>query len=629
MTAAAVPQPKGNAQPNVAPPKTVLESILEWSADRPGWQRDALRRIVQKGRLDDTDIAELVALCKEIRASAKGTSAKLQPLKKAHIPANPGTADSVSLLAVKDVSAVNNLAPSQTLPFEPAGLTVVYGDNGAGKSGYARILKRACRARHSGQILQNIYAQPTADKASATIVYSVGSAEQPPENWKDDGHPHPVLSAVSVFDRDCATIHIDGKNEVAFRPFGLDVPDELASACQRVKEALTEEHRLLEKARNPVFLNPAWKPDTAAGKALSSLKHDTDIKAIEAMAKLSDSDISRLANLKEDLSKNPGKAAAEQKFKADNIKALADTLTALETLTGDAALGSRFTLHREATAKRAAATLAAQKAFSGDLLPGVGGDLWRALWESARRYSLQVAYPGKEFPPQQEASCVLCQQPLSADALSRMARFEEFVKQDTEQQAQAAEASATAAFNKLAGRTIDARATKPTRQEIALSDPKLARDILRFIASARLRRYALVNAIKQRREVLHLPPFSADPKAALGEMEKIIRSYAEELQNAANADERKKLEAEVAELTDKVILRDALPAVHDEVERLRKIQFLSQCLSDTTTNVITKVGNDIADTVITPQLRDRFQEEIVKLDTRFGLASPISLLGRP
>lgn len=476
--------------------------------------------------------------CKEIGASAKGTSAKLQPLKKAHIPANPGAADSVSLVAVKDVSAVNNLAPSQTLPFEAAGLTVVYGDNGAGKSGYARILKRACRARHSGQILQNIYAQPTADKPSATIVYSVGGAEQPPEDWKDDGHPHPVLSAVSVFDRDCAAIHIDGKNEVAFRPFGLDVPDELASACQRVKEALTEEHRLFEKARNPVFLNPAWKPDTAAGKALSSLKRDTDMKAIEAMAKLSDSDISRLAS----------KAAAEQKLKADNIKALVDTLTALEALTGDAALGSIFTLHRDATAKRAAATFAAQRAFSGDLLPGVGGDLWRTLWESARRYSLHVAYPGKEFPPQQDAPCVLCQQPLSADALSRMARFEEFVKQDTEQQAQAAEAAATAAINKLAGRTIDARATKPMRQEIALSDQKLARDTLRFIASARLRRYAMMNAIKEGRENLDLPPFSADPKAALGEIEKRIRFYAQELQNVAKADERKRLEGEVADL---------------------------------------------------------------------------------
>lgn len=56
-----------------------------------------------------------------------------------------------------------------------------------------------------------------------------------------------------------------------------------------------------------------------------------------------------------------------------------------------------------------------------------------------------------------------------------------------------------------------------------------------------------------------------------------------------------------------------LQAATDEVERLKSIQFLDQCLGDTTTNSITKLGNDIADTVITPKLRDRFQEEIVKL----------------
>ena len=35
--------------------KTVLEAILEWSSDRPAWQRDALRRIIAKGRLDNDD----------------------------------------------------------------------------------------------------------------------------------------------------------------------------------------------------------------------------------------------------------------------------------------------------------------------------------------------------------------------------------------------------------------------------------------------------------------------------------------------------------------------------------------------------------------------------------------------
>ncbi len=47
--------------------------------------------------------------------------------------------------------------------------------------------------------------------------------------------------------------------------------------------------------------------------------------------------------------------------------------------------------------------------------------------------------------------------------------------------------------------------------------------------------------------------------------------------------------------------------------RLKSIHFLGECLADTTTNAITKLGNDIADSVITPKLRDRFQEEIVKL----------------
>jgi ABC-type cobalamin/Fe3+-siderophores transport system ATPase subunit len=54
-----------------------------------------------------------------------------------------GAGASVSLSAIKDVRAVNNLAPEQTLSFAPNGVTIVYGDNGAGKSGYARILKRA------------------------------------------------------------------------------------------------------------------------------------------------------------------------------------------------------------------------------------------------------------------------------------------------------------------------------------------------------------------------------------------------------------------------------------------------------------------------------------------------------
>lgn len=79
-----------------AAPKTVLETILDGSQDRPPWQRDALRRIVSKGKLDNTDLQELVELYKLGRGAAVN-GLKPSPLAKSHLPANPGQGSAVSL----------------------------------------------------------------------------------------------------------------------------------------------------------------------------------------------------------------------------------------------------------------------------------------------------------------------------------------------------------------------------------------------------------------------------------------------------------------------------------------------------------------------------------------------------
>jgi len=323
-------------------PKTVLEIILEWSADRPAWQRDALRRIVQAQKLTETDLPELVALCKRGHTlKPSPTDPEAKPLEAAHLPANPGAGASVSLTAIRDVAAVNNLAPGQTLSFAPKGITVVYGDNAAGKSGYARILKRACRASHAEAILSNVYGEPATTAASATLCYTVGGAPQPPEAWKDTGssqpQPHPVLSAISVFDADCAAVHLKTRNEVAFRPFGLDVPDELADACKRVKAVLDAEKQQLAAARNAVFSTPPWTPSTAVGLALAALTHSTDFGKLETLATLTEQEEARLVRLTEDLSKNPATAAAEQRLKTERIKRLGDTLTTIASRTDAAA----------------------------------------------------------------------------------------------------------------------------------------------------------------------------------------------------------------------------------------------------------------------------------------------------
>src|SRR3546814_6032820 len=72
-------------------------------------------------------------------------------------------------------------------------------------------------------------------------------------------------------------------------------------------------------------------------------------------------------------------------------------------------LAGMKTLADAARDKRAAADLAARETFDGLSIPGVGGETWRALWEAARRYSEQTAYPGAPFPPTGDEACVLCQ----------------------------------------------------------------------------------------------------------------------------------------------------------------------------------------------------------------------------
>jgi energy-coupling factor transporter ATP-binding protein EcfA2 len=598
---------------SASPEKTVLETILAWSGDRPAWQRDALRRIVAKGRLDAEDHRELIDLCKQGRGG-KDTSLKAIPLQKAHLPANPGHGAAVALVSVADVDGANNLAPDQTLAFEQNGITIIYGDNGSGKSGYARVLKRACRARYPGKIEPNIYAsEPPPACATASITYSIGGKPHLTEKWMDGEHPHPTLSAVSVFDSDCASIHIKGKNEVAFRPFGVDVPDELANVCQVVKDALATEQKKFEKGQNPVFLRPSWKEATAVGKALSALKHDTDIKTIKALATLNEDEKTRLGRLKEDLSKNPAKAAAEQILKADNVKRLVDAVNLIEGETVDEALASVAAASAAAAAKMEAARLAAQKAFSGEPLKGVGGEVWRVLWDAARRYSTEVAYPGQVFPPSEvDGRCVLCQQTLDAAARVRMARFEEFIQKETERQAQEAEKASKLSRQKLAAVLIDTRSVKANLQEVALHNITVAKQTRRFIASCRLRRYELLKAVDAGKEAA-LTAVAGNPAAGLAQLESDLRKYGAELQKAATAEERKTLEAELAELNDRALLGGMTEIVSDEIDRLKRISFLEECLGDTTTTRITNIGNDIADTAITPKLRDRFQDEIVKL----------------
>ena len=594
-----------------AQPRSVFDTILDWSAGRPVWQQDALRRIVAAGKLTAEDKAALVQLCLKGRG-AEGIALEAVPLTAEHIPnaATAGTA--IALTSISAVTGVNRLAGDQTLPFGAMGITVIYGDNGVGKSGYARILKRACRARFVGELLPNAFDTAAGATAGATIAYTAGTVPAAPIAWVNDGKPHPILSAVSVFDRECATVHVRDKNEVAFRPFGLDVPDELAAACQAVKEALTAEQTKLKSAQDPVFAQPTWSAKSPVGQILGALEATTKLAAIEAMASLSESEESRFARLNEDLARDPLKAAAEQRAVATSIQRLADALAPILAQTADTPLSHLLALAKDARGKRAAANLAADAAFGSSAVKGVGEATWRTLWEAARRYSVEVAYPEQPFPPAAgEAQCVLCHQPLPESAAERMAGFESFIKADTEKLAEEAERDFKNALRALEGSPIRI-SSFPLRRQMALNAPTVAAAVLRSLAAARLRRRICLNSVESD-DTVHMPDAAPDPIPAVRQLVADTLRYADELTAAADPTGRQRLVDERDALRDRKALEVLLPKAKAEVARLVQLDRVAKCLTETATNAITTLGNTIADRVITPRMRDRFQEEIQKL----------------
>jgi ABC-type molybdenum transport system ATPase subunit/photorepair protein PhrA len=63
-----------------------------------------------------------------------------QPLGAGDLPAAASQGVPFTLLAMKDLVNVNRIVGNQVLKFAPNGVTVIYGDNGSGKSGYSRVL---------------------------------------------------------------------------------------------------------------------------------------------------------------------------------------------------------------------------------------------------------------------------------------------------------------------------------------------------------------------------------------------------------------------------------------------------------------------------------------------------------
>lgn len=588
-----------------------LSSIHAWAADSPGWQRDALRRLATQAMLEPAEIDELVAIC-------KGDSPAL-PLKAEHLRDPNRNEAEVHLRQVHGVRHVNALAPDQRLSLHRAGLTIIYGDNGSGKSGYARILKKACRARMPNrveEIIPDIYDQ-VPGTPFATIEYAIGGQNRTCA-WQLGQAADNALSAVSVFDSRTANIHVDETNEVAYTPFPLKLLGSLANLCKSVKDKLAAEAAQI-RAQTPQSLRtPTCDPTTVVGQLVARLSSATDPARVEALAALSQSEEDRLAQLTSDLAGDPSCAARQLttlKVKVEMHVARLDRLIA--SISDDTANNLRR-LADESHAARRAAEAASGALFRDEPLPHIGSEVWRALWASARAFSDDEAYRDRLFPVTDPGSvCVLCQQELGTDAVDRLNRFEAFVRDDSQHRAETARVAydmELAAFEGDAFSLADlANILTTVRDE--LRQDALARDI-RNVALRALWRHRQIKRRHSDPAATFDAPVVAYARQGLADQVGDVDARANALSAEGGSPARVALLAEKAELADRRWLGGIKADVLAEIGRLKQIAQLEVAQRDTTTNRITTKSTEVAQALVTDALRAQFAREVAS----FGIA---------
>jgi len=423
-------------------PISAFHEILKWSVSRPDWQRDALRRIIVKGTLDGNDIQELTGLCRSKHgiAPAAGTSTKAEFLDKAHIQPEISSEASVTLLSIGKLQNVNRLPSDQVISFGIGpGVTIIYGDNGTGKSGYARVIKKACRTRGAPpEIRPNVFESVSNDPPIGTLVCRISDTDYSLK-WQDGMPSDPRLANVFVFDTSTADHYLEKDSPAIFTPSGLDVLPKLSKVCDTISQLVKNDLDCITADIESTHTSWKFNANTSVGKFLNRLSAEIMPSHVDFYSGLDEKQSKRLKDLTEALKSEPKQKAKESRAAAARLRQFAELITDAHVNFSADQVSALRKLVETAKATDEVAKSFAAGSFDASYLTGTGNELWRTLWEAARLFSVSLAYKDQVFPVTDGgARCVLCQQNLEPPAIKRLQVFDAFCKDQSQELAKAA-----------------------------------------------------------------------------------------------------------------------------------------------------------------------------------------------
>lgn len=577
---------------------SIETDIITWLKSLKGWQCELAYRILSNGQISDKDYLEIVQMLKG------NESFEEKQFPQIGATSQLDTSEVLRLTSIEAIKDIEMLSPKKPIVFGSKNIVVIYGDNGSGKSGITRILKRICGKSGAKALKGNIFKDNT-NVGECSVKYVKGG-HCCDVNWKADNAPIEDLICVDIYDTDTGISYINDAKSVTYTPKVVSLFDSLSRSYLHISQMLASEKDSFISALPAI---PEKYSGTKIYSWYKNLKPQINL-SLEDAVKWDDSKTATLHDLETRLRLKDATIAAKEKQanKAQTQQILVNLENAVQKISPKSYQALKEKKQNAETARRIAneaSTVLTQDAE----LDGIGTPTWKALWETARQYSTDIAYPSFVFPfTGDNAKCVLCQQPLDDKAKHRLQSFNSFVQDSVELSAQKAEKEYKDAINELP-KPIDEELLRTQCLAAGLDEHwyEQLKTVWGYIIN-------VVTEIHQFPENIHtINQYAEYPIGALNkhieELDKIIQQYLDD----ANGFNRTEAEQRRLEFEANKWCSEQYEAIKTEIDRLKTINQFEKWIAETNTQGVSRKASQISENAITEDYVKRFNDELKRL----------------
>lgn len=408
------------------------EILVEWANNQDRWVRELVAEVLATGQIPSQTA---VATIYEHFLIEKGLQEGELPTDRVLTAPTEEVQgeDSLVLTRLHDLNGVNALASSGDIRFN-AGLTILFGENATGKTGYARVLKRVAGVRTNEPILGNVHKPVGSGGPSATLEYTLGEAAQI-LNWNDEVGVSP-LTRISVFDSRAVSLHVDDELNYVFTPADLALFREVTNGIRAVQDLATAQRAKVHPGPNQ-FVSRLQRSATAY-PIVESLGATTDVAELEALADVPSDAEQQRETLQGEIAALKGTALDEQivavQQRLGALRQVLHVLTEIEQWNAEAYEVARSAL----TDARRDHERARKEMLDPSELPGPADDQWETFVSAADHYRDHL---GLADYPKAGDRCLYCRQSLDAQAASTVQKYRDFLDDTLTRRVGAAEES--------------------------------------------------------------------------------------------------------------------------------------------------------------------------------------------